>query len=229
MSGQSIHELMYILQYMTRGKYFGASAQDYFVEKILKGKRNGYFLELGSHEPVGVNNTFLLESKYGWKGLMIEYDQDMLPKYEKFRPASEYIMKDARSINYNEELKNRNFPKDIEYLSFDLEADNRSTLDVLEMFDKTVFPEYKFATVTFEHDYYRENYIDYFETRKKSREIFAKHGYVCIYPDVMCREEKGEYEDWYVHPDLVDMELVNRIKSSKPMYHREIELILDGI
>jgi hypothetical protein len=210
-------------------KYFGFSAQDYFVEKILKGKKNGTFLELGSHHPVGVNNTFLLEAKYGWKGLMIEYEASYIHLYPVYRPNSSYIFDDARNIDYKEQLEWRGFPKDLDYLSFDLEVENRSTLDVLEIFEKSVLPSYRFATITFEHDYYRENYIDYFETRRKSREIFEKFGYIRVFSDVMCKDSNGEYEDWYVHPELVDMNVVNRIKSEKPMHHSEIERILDTL
>ena len=191
-----------------------------------KEKLYGFFVELGSNHPVGVNNTFILEAKYGWSGLMIEYDDTFFNLYPVYRPRSQYIKDDARKIKYLEEFTKRNYPKDMDYLSFDLEADDRSTLEVLEIFDKEVLPTYTFATVTFEHDFYRG---DFFETRKKSREIFEKHGYVCVFPDVKCNETYGEYEDWYVHPRLVDMEHVNKVKTTKSMHHKEIEMFLDTL
>ena len=46
-------------------KYYGQSAQDYYVAKCTKEKINGTFVEIGSNHPMGVNNTFLLEHKYG--------------------------------------------------------------------------------------------------------------------------------------------------------------------
>lgn len=69
------------------------------------------------------------------------------------------------------------------------------------MFDTTTF-----ATVTFEHDFYTG---DYFNTRQKSREIFEKRGYILVFSDVC--NETCPFEDWYVHPSLVDMTIVNSI------------------
>lgn len=207
-------------------KYYGFSAQDYFVMKMLNNKEGGWFLELGTNHPMGVNNTFLLEHKLGWKGLMIEYDNTYEHLYPVYRPRSRYLIADARKIDYVSELKNWNFPKDIDYLSFDLEADNRSTLEVLELFDATLLDEYRFATITFEHDVYRG---DFFETRKKSREILEKRGYVLVFADVMCNETYGPYEDWYVHPALVDMERVAKVKTTESLHHLKIEQILDQI
>ena len=75
------------------------------------------------------------------------------------------------------------------------------------MFDKYVFDTYKFATITFEHDIYRG---DYFDTRFISRQILHKRGYVLLFPDVSVGigQEHNAYEDWWVHPDLVDKEFI---------------------
>lgn len=48
-------------------------------------------------------------------------------------------------------------------------------------------------------------------TRQRSREIFNKRGYVCVFPDIHNQEPKYVYEDWYVHPELVDMAYINTI------------------
>jgi hypothetical protein len=171
--------------------------QDKFVINILKNKQNGFFLEIGSHHPININNTYKLEKEYGWTGLMVEYE----PSYEnlyKTHRTSNYIIQDATTINYLELFQKYNFPKNMDYLQIDLEVENRSTLTTLEVLEKQLFSEYKFATVTFEHDFYRG---DYFETRKKSREIFTRYGYTLIFPDA--GHPNFPFEDWYVHTDLV--------------------------
>ena len=38
---------------------FSADGQDMFVEKTLKEKRNGFFLDIGTAMPIENNNTFL--------------------------------------------------------------------------------------------------------------------------------------------------------------------------
>jgi len=53
--------------------YQGQSRQDKFVVNVLKEKRNGYFLEIGSNHPIKINNTYVLEKNYNWKGIMIDY------------------------------------------------------------------------------------------------------------------------------------------------------------
>ena len=64
----------------------------------------------------------------------------------------------------------------------------------------------KFAVVTYEHDFYSvgEPY------RKQSREIFKAHGYHMVCSDVM--GHGLPYEDWYIHPDLVDVASVAHLQ-----------------
>jgi hypothetical protein len=202
--------------------YHGQAAQDFFVIHMLKKKKNGYFLEIGSNNPINCNNTYKLEKEYGWRGIMVEYEPYFLPSYYEHRQNSIPIINDARQVDYAEELRKANFPKNMDYLQIDLDVDNESTLDVLKKFNNTVFNEYKFATVTFEHDIYRG---DYFNTRAISRAIFEARGYVRIFSDVMISYDTftdAAFEDWYVHPDLVDMEYVNHVKSEGRIHSHEI-------
>jgi len=204
---------------------YSQCAQDYFVIKCLKEKRDSTFVEIGSNDPIGVNNTFLLEQKYGWSGFMIEYNEQFLEQYKMYRPRSIHMICDATQINFLEEFRKVSFPRDNGYLQIDLDVNNRSTLTCLENMDKQVFDFYRFAVVTFEHDIYNG---DYFDTRKLSREIFERRGYVRVFSDVHAGEPYGEHEDWYVHPDLVDMNFINKIKTDKVLRSAEIMQILDA-
>jgi hypothetical protein len=186
------------------------ACQDLFVLSALNNKKNGYFLEIGSNEPISINNTYLLESQYDWKGIMVEYNSVYQPMYVEKRPNSIHVIQDATTVDYMKHLAP--FPKDMDYLQVDLEVDNRSTLTTLELLDKTVFDTYRFATVTFEHDIYRG---DYFNTRERSREIFQKRGYILMFPDV--KLSSCSFEDWYVHPELVDMKRLLPLRQTEPM------------
>lgn len=181
------------------------ASQDLFVLAMTKYRQNGYFLEIGANDPIVHNNTYLLEHHFDWKGLMVEYDSSFETAYIKHRPNSKYVIGDARNVNYLELLKD--FPKNIDYLQIDLDVDNKSTLDTLELLNNTVLSDYKFATVTFEHDKYRG---DYYNTRQRSREIFASRGYKLVFPDVSVfwQGKESPFEDWYIHPDLVDFNQV---------------------
>ena len=201
--------------------------QDLFVINILQNKEGGTFVEIGSNHPIIGNNSCMLEKEYNWRGLMIEYDPSYEQLYKELRPNSIYRIGDARFIDFRGILDTNAFPSNIDYLQIDLDADNKSTLDTLVLLDNTCFDKYKFATVTFEHDIYRG---DYFNTRELSREIFKKRGYELVFPDVTLFFE-GRYcpfEDWYVHPDLVNMDYINKIRSSVALKTDEIQKILLG-
>ena len=202
-------------------QYNGQVGQDKFVLSVLNYKKNGYFIEIGSNDPIKINNTYLLEKDYKWKGIMVEYDNLWLSSYQEERPNSVHIIEDATKIDYSYLFKTNKVPTNIDYLQIDLDVCNRSTLDTLELFDKFIFDNYKFATITFEHDIYDG---DRFNTRSTSRDIFIKRGYTLVFPDV--RNGENPFEDWYVHPDLVDMNYINQIKTDKSLEYKEIMNLL---
>ena len=201
---------------------YSQAAQDLFVEAVMKGKNNGYFLEIGSNHPEIHNNTYLLEKKYNWKGVMVEYDKSFKTLYETHRPNSIYVLNDARLVDYRKILDNNNFPENMDYLQVDLDVNNKSTLDTFLLLNNTVFDKYKFATITFEHDIYTGNYFD---TQNISRKILTDRGYVLVFPNVSVFWE-GSYkpfEDWYVHPDLVNMNYINTLITSDSLNIEQIK------
>jgi hypothetical protein len=194
--------------------YLGQAQQDKFVLNVLKEKTNGYFLEIGSNHPINISNSYLLEKKYDWKGIMIEYDASFLPLYKRHRPNSIHVINDATKVDYKNIFENNNTPLSLDYLQIDLEANNGSTIRTLQKLDNEIFDTYKFATVTFEHDIYHTNFEN---TRLASRDIFKKRGYICVFEDI--NNHGAPFEDWYVHPDLVDMNYVtNLIENNKKNY-----------
>ena len=201
--------------------YSGEAQQDKFVVHILKEKKNGHFLEIGSSHPMTGNNSYLLEIKYDWKGIMIEYDEKYLDYYEMYRPNSIHVINDATKIDYRGLFERNNVPLSVDYLQIDLEVGNGSTLATLKKLDSELFDTYKFATITFEHDIYQTNFDN---TRLASRDIFEKRGYVRVFEDVNVLGVKP-FEDWYVHPDLVDMDYVNRLIEHNKQFYVDNDII----
>ena len=197
------------------------AGQDAFVLSCLRHKRDGTFVEIGSHEPILINNTYVLESQYNWRGIMIEYEEKFLEAYQTHRPQSHHVIQDATTIDYAKLFEEAKMPSIIEYLQVDLEVNNQSTITVLEKLHSEVMDNHKFATVTFEHDIYTG---DHFNTRSRSREIFESRGYVRVFSDVS--NEGRPFEDWYVHPELVDMEYINSIKTDTSLEWSEIVKLL---
>jgi len=209
----------------------GQAEQDKFVLTMLHNKSNGYYLELGSQRAILNNNTYILEKTYNWSGIMIDCDECWLNEYKFYRTNSIHVIDDAEKIDYNSLLKTNNAPNNIDYLQIDLDVDNCSTLNTLIKLDEEILNEYKFATITFEHDIYSsESESDIWAiTRKRSREIFSNRGYVLVFPDVQLDSSTsyrgkrcGAFEDWYVHPDLVDNEIINKYKTDKSLYFKNI-------
>ena len=60
--------------------------QDYWVYgEVFDEMQNGYFLDIGAHDGVHYSNTFLLETRYHWKGLCIEANPETYPSLRKNR------------------------------------------------------------------------------------------------------------------------------------------------
>lgn len=51
---------------------FSQNGQDKWVVTLFKKKTNGFFIELGAADGVNLSNTYMLEKKYDWHGLLIE-------------------------------------------------------------------------------------------------------------------------------------------------------------
>jgi hypothetical protein len=175
------------------GKFFSQAGQDLFVLSILNGKKNGKFLEIGASDPKIINNTFLLEKEFGWSGTQIEIDVFLSEKC-KLERNSKAICDDATKVDYEDICSELGH---IDYMSLDI--DGLPTLDVLK---KIPFDKYKIKVITFEHDSYQNGDFIKIESRK----IFDSFGYFRICSDVA--NENNVYEDWYVHPETVDMERI---------------------
>ena len=150
---------------------------------------------------------------------MIEYSDKWLDLYKEQRKNSIHIIKDATTIDYKKLFEDNSAPHNMDYLQIDLEVSNGSTFRTLEKLDNETLDNYKFATVTFEHDiynytnnHYRSCSNNFKYTRILSREIFKKRGYVCVFEDVGDKNSRNPYEDWYVHPDLVDMNYIEYLQ-----------------
>lgn len=205
---------------------FSQSGQDQFIQYILNDKQYGTFLELGSNDPIEISNTFQLESVYDWLGIMIEIDKKYALLYDQCR-TSHYLIQDATQVDYIKYLKKWNFPFIIDYLQIDLEPKNYSTIKALQVLSRDVFPLYKFRVVTFEHDIYINSEATKY-TQSESRKIFETFGYMRVFENV--KNNGNAYEDWYVHPECVDMDRVKKIQAlCGSTNNLEYQVIIDFI
>lgn len=193
-----------------KNKFFGAEAlqfnysnlcQDMFVLSILNGKCNGTYIEIGGELPVQGNNTVLLESQFGWRGYSVELNPRYLPMWQQERSNPLYIQ-DATTTDYVKLAKENNLGTVIDYLSVDIEPEE-ATFAALQQVDHS---KLRFRVITFEHNHYNGGQGP--RVRLESREYLKSLGYVMIVGDVAHAGDLAE--DWWVAPELVNQELLNR-------------------
>lgn len=180
---------------------FSQVMQDMFILTMLNGKKSGTYLEIGSGHGFNGSNTALLDTKFGWNGISIDYNTNYIDSFKDRN--SIHLVKDALSIDYSELLLKNNLPKNIDYLQLDCDPNDVTYNSLL----KIPFDEYKFAVITYEHDSYVKNN----NYRDLSREYLISKGYELVVdnvaPDRLC-----SFEDWWVHPDLVSRDIIDKFK-----------------
>ena len=184
----------------------GQALQDMFILSILNGKRNGTYLEIGAQEPFFQNNTAILETNYDWKGVSIEIREDLCKMFGQQRKNT-ILCQDATKINYEQLLIDNFDTNEIDYLQVDCEP-SKTTFEILL---DIPFDKYKFAIITYEHDFF----VDMTETyRTKSRNYLKMMGYELVVSNAS-QNENTPFEDWWVHPDLINKETIEKFRSIK--------------
>src|SRR5215472_7304519 len=60
--------------------------QDLWVfGEVFNEQRNGFFLDIGAGDGVDLSNTYILENRYGWRGICIEANPDAFEVLRKNR------------------------------------------------------------------------------------------------------------------------------------------------
>lgn len=191
--------------------------QDMFILTILNGKNNGSYLEIGSSEPFKNNNTALLEKQFGWNGVGIEYSENFVKQYKDHR-SNTILCIDALLVNYTKLLE-KYFPNTntIDYLQLDIEPPRNTYQALLSI----PFDKYKFAVITYEHDYYVDISKSY---RDKSRHYLTELGYKLIISNIS-PDNNSPFEDWWIHPELVDNKIIDQFKHLKIDEIHQVESI----
>ena len=177
--------------------------QDIFALVVTDAKVDGTFIEVGGAVPFVGNNTWLLEKGYNWRGFSIELEHHLCEEWKGLRPNTKLYEADAMKFDYVKAVDDLGLPKEIDYLSFDLEPPH-NTLEALRNFP---FDELQFKCVTYEHDMYRQWGDEY-----GHREIFEKHGYDLVGEDIM--NGPCTMEEWYIH-ESVDQDIRDKLRSRR--------------
>ena len=188
---------------------YNQAGQEEWVRSYLKDKRAGYFVDVGAYDGIESSNTFFLEKELGWEGLCIESNPEYYNKliYTRgvkcvnkacmpFRGHATYKgietfqsehpgNSTVESETLDTLLLTASAPKDIDYISMDIEGHE---LSIIESFP---FCKWNVNLFTIEHNLYLIG--DVYKT--KIYDIMSANGYDRVVENVMC--PTGPYEDWY--------------------------------
>lgn len=175
---------------------YSQALQDIFVLSVLDGKRNGTYLEIGADDGIGINNTYILETQYDWKGVAFEWIESACNRYISQR-KNPCLCEDATKTDYSKLFIKYNFPKQIDFLQVDIEP-AQQTLDALKSLPHD---QYRFSVICFETSIYCED----IRIQNEQIELLESLGYVMIAKNVS-NVGGDPFEDWWVDPTVVDME-----------------------
>jgi len=170
-----------------------------FVTNLLKKKRKGFYVELGSGHPTDGSNTFALEQEYDWSGLSIDLSPELCKEFNSVR-RNKTVCANALTFDYRKHFEKNNFPKQIDYLQVDVDegydfAGRSAGNPASSLLGLIALPLniYRFSIIMFEHDALI-NY-KYNSVRDAQREILDGLGYSLV--------QKHAWEDWWVDPNVI--------------------------
>lgn len=179
------------------------AGQDKWVVAMTEGMRNGFYLDIGCNHPTAINNTYLLESEFGWTGILV----DLLPGCETRK--GKFFQCDAANPTPELQAAYKAMPAVVDFLSLDVDEATQDAFNTLPWYN------HRFRVCCIEHDaYLRGNHLrDYIRVRMQLM------GYILVCADVSIRfpdssSPLGAFEDWYADPRLVKAELIQKFMCS---------------
>jgi hypothetical protein len=174
----------------------GQANQDSFVLDVLNEKRNGWYVEIGSSDPIVNNNTYLLETEYDWQGVGFEWNDSICNFYNQIR-KNKCITTDATQFDYLKYFQDNNFPKQIDYLQLDIDP----AYQTLAALKQLPLKEYRFSVITYEHDLYAGPENE--QIKEESKEILSSLGYKLLIENVDDGSPDRVFEDWWIDPQVI--------------------------
>lgn len=171
-------------------EYFSDDRQDEFVANLLKFKKDGFYLDIGSCASVGSNNSYFFDL-LGWKGICIEKNPMFNDSYKQ--RSCVYLNEDALTIDYEKLFIEKNVPLSIDYLSLDIDE---NSVDALR---KLPLSKHRFKVITIEHDSHVHGDL----YKKPQRMLLGSHNYFLLGEDVLNQSglnirQEHAWEDWWV-------------------------------
>lgn len=171
--------------------------QDVFVAALC-GKRGGSFIEIGGFHSRLLSNTYLLEDRFGWEGLIIEFLPENAREISDNR-RSPVLAEDARWIPWGKLIRTHVVSRNPDYLQVDCEPPLASLIALLRVISFGIRP----SILTFEHDAYSSSTLlglipQGRAVRFFSRLVLRALRYRLVAPNVCIAATEKPFEDWWI-------------------------------
>jgi FkbM family methyltransferase len=210
-------ELDLLLQF--NGSSKSQIKQDIFVLSETGFKKNGYFVEFGATDGVTLSNTYLLETKFDWKGIVAEplkSKYSLLIKNRTCHVEDLCVWSESGKILEFNETPNSDLSTIKEFSSSDFHSEARKggdifnvkTISLYDLLEKYNAPKYiDYLSIDTEGSEYEilknfdfEKYVfkiitcehNHTDMREKIYTLLTNNGYVRKY------ENLSQWDDWYV-------------------------------
>ncbi len=186
---------------------YSQAGQDLFAIELFG--ECGTYIDVGAGDPINSNNTYLLEVEKNWKGISIDFgdhDEKKISSLQelwnnKTERKNKIYWADALTFNYKNALLANNLKKDVDYLSCDIDPQEKTFLALKKIINDGIKPKY----ISFETDYYREK-IDYSSLAHK---FLKPHGYKIGVKNVYSNLKKNKiFETWFIK-ETIDFETID--------------------
>ena len=193
--------------------------QDLFVLSVLGFPREGFFVEFGATDGVRLSNSYLLETEFGWQGILAEPARGWAEALRKNRACGIDVRcvwsSSGETLLFHETTVGELSTVD-SYSASDLHADARKTgrvyevetVSLIDLLDQHSAPEtiddlsidtegsefeilssFDFSRYSFRVITVEHNFTD---QRAKIKKLLERNGYRRVH------EEASQFDDWYV-------------------------------
>lgn len=187
----------YLKSFFFKTSQYSQAGQDLFAEELFG--ESGVYIDVGSGEPAKFSNTYMLETKKNWKGFGVDIGsfnpvkaQELKNLWTKYPERKNKVYwEDAVTFNYKKALNEHNLSLNIDYLSCDIDPQEK-TFYALK---KVIFDGVRPNLITFETDLYREK-NDY---SLLAYDFLKPYGYKYAVKNVYSNLNKKKiFETWFV-------------------------------
>ena len=197
--------------------------QDIFTISLLNGKKNGYFIEFGATDGIGLSNTYMLEKKFSWSGILAEPGKNWHNKlianrsckidfrcisdisgkqivfYESDSPELSTISGLEKNDSNIRKLKDSYSVETVSLNDLLSHHNAPKVIDFLsidtEGSELSILENFNFENYKFAIIVCEHNFM---QSRERIFDLLTSNGYKRVW------HEFTQFDDWYILPELID-------------------------